>query len=81
MSPRTMRYSGKVTKRRWAAGSKSEHEAVCLETDTKVFKLRRAGGNPFQDAELEKLVGMNVEVEGTALDASTVLVTSWKTHT
>jgi hypothetical protein len=75
-----MRFSGKVTKRRWAAGSKSEHEAVCLETDDKVFKLRRAGGNPFHDEQLEQLVGMHVELEGKALDASTVLVTSWKTH-
>ncbi len=51
------RLSGKVVMQRFAAGSKSDHGAVMLETAEGTFKLRRRGGHPFADPELEKLVG------------------------
>jgi hypothetical protein len=69
-------YSGVVVKRRWSVGSKSEHEAVCLQTGSQLLKLRRAGANPFQDAELQQLVGETIDVEGTLLDSNTLLITT-----
>jgi hypothetical protein len=54
-----------VTRRPYAAGSKSEHEAVMLVTDEGEFRLRRKGGNPFHDPSLEQLVGREIEAEGT----------------
>jgi hypothetical protein len=56
--------NGKVVKRTFAEGSKSEHEAVFLDTGEQSYKIRRAGGNPFYDAGLEKFVGKNVTVTG-----------------
>lgn len=65
-------------KRPWASASKSAHDAVCLQAGGRTLKLRRAGGNPFHDPELEKLVGKFIEGEGTLLDASTLLLSSWR---
>lgn len=71
-------FAGKVVKAPWARGSKSEHTAVCVVSDGKPMKLRRAGGNPFVDQELEKLVGKSIKGEGEMLSDSTVLMSSWK---
>ena len=58
-------FVGTVTKKRFAAGSKSDHMAVWLETkDRGQFVLRRLGGNPFADPELEKLVGKEIACKG-----------------
>jgi hypothetical protein len=57
--------SGEVVKKAFGTGSKSEREAVMLETVEGSFVLRRQGGNPFHDAELEKLVGKRIEATGT----------------
>jgi hypothetical protein len=59
-----MEYAGQVVKKRFAVGSKSEHDAVMLVTDSGEYKLRRQGGNPFQDPELDKLVGHFIRCEG-----------------
>jgi hypothetical protein len=59
-----MQYHGKVIRQQFGAGSKSEHQAVVLQTPEGTLKLRRAGGNPFQDPELEKLVGRQIVAEG-----------------
>jgi hypothetical protein len=56
--------SGTVIKKVFARGSKSEHEAVYLLTDQGEFMLRRQGGNPFSDPELDRLVGKQVRCEG-----------------
>lgn len=56
--------TGKVIRKTFSAGSKSEHEAVYLDTGDNSYKLKRAGGNPFFDAELEKLVGKEITVTG-----------------
>lgn len=70
------RMSGKVVKRRYAAGSKSDHEAVMLETPDGTFKLTRMGGNPFADPELEKLVGR--EITGTGnVSRNQFILTDW----
>jgi hypothetical protein len=71
-------FKGNVVKRQWGKGSKSEHMAVALESGGNLLKLRRAGGNPFFDAELEKLVGKSIEGQGTLLDQSTLELSSWK---
>jgi hypothetical protein len=59
-----MRFQGKVVRQPFGAGSKSDHAAVVLLTPDGPVKLRRAGGNPFRDPELEKLVGREVACEG-----------------
>lgn len=79
MSGKLRHFSGKVVKQPWGGGSKSAHMAVCLQTEKKApFKLRRVGGNPFLDAELEALVGKSVQIEGKLLDPSTLLISSWQ---
>jgi hypothetical protein len=50
-------FAGRVAKGRVAKGSKSEREAVCLDTGRKRYILRRKEGNAVHDEELEKLVG------------------------
>ena len=59
-----MQFQGTVTRQPFATGSKSEHEAVVLLTPEGPLKLRRAGGNPFVDPELERLVGQQIVCEG-----------------
>ena len=59
-----MRIEGRVVKRRHAAGSKSEHEAIYLEGTSGSFKLRMPGANPFEDSGLYDLVGKSIAAEG-----------------
>ena len=56
---------GLVILKMFARGSKSEHEAVCLETDHDTFVLRRVGGNAFYDEILRSLIGKNITARGT----------------
>jgi len=56
--------NGKVVKKKFAKGSKSEHNAVYFETDNGSYILRRRGGNPFNDPELQKLIGENICATG-----------------
>jgi hypothetical protein len=72
------RFTGHVVKKQWGRGSKSEHMAVALESGNSLLKLRREGGHPFADAELEKLVGRKIEARGELLDGSTLLLSSWQ---
>jgi hypothetical protein len=69
--------SGRVVKRTYAPGSKSEREAVMLVTDEGEYLLRRQGGNPFSDPELEDLVGRRVRAEGV-LHASSFIISRWQ---
>jgi hypothetical protein len=71
-----MQLNGLVTKKLFAAGSKSEREAIILMTDEGEYVLRRKGGNPFFDEELENLVGKHIRCEG-ALTGYTLLMTKW----
>ena len=57
-------FRGTVVRRLFGQGSKSEHEAVMLDTPDGSFVLRRIGGNPFSDPTLDKLVGKNVVCHG-----------------
>jgi hypothetical protein len=72
-----MQLRGNVVRRPFGRGSKSEHEAVLLATDKGTYRLRRAGGNPFRDEELEKLVGHEIVCEGV-IHQDTVLMDSWQ---
>ena len=71
-------FSGKVVRETVARGSKSEHVAICIDLRDRRLKLRRVGGNPFADAELRKLLGKRVCVEGELLNPGTILVSSWR---
>lgn len=55
---------GCVTRGLYAQGSKSEREAVFLETENGRYVLRRKTGPVFGDAELEKYVGRRVICDG-----------------
>jgi hypothetical protein len=59
-----MQFQGKVARQHWGGESKSAHEAVVLLTPEGALKLRRVGGNPFADPELDRLVGKEIQVEG-----------------
>lgn len=70
-------FHGKVTRKLYGQGSKSERSAVCLETPEAVYVLRRQGGNAFRDPELDKLVGKTIEGEGS-IAATTLILTSYR---
>lgn len=55
---------GVVGRQRVGRGTKSDHDAVVLMTDDGPLRLRRAGGNPFADPDLEALVGCQLLVRG-----------------
>jgi len=59
-----MEYCGRVVKKPFGKGSKSEHDAVILVTDAGEYVLRRQGGNPFHDPQLERLVGKVICCQG-----------------
>ena len=71
-----MQLKGRVTKKLYAAGSKSEREAVMLVTTDGEYVLRRKGGNPFFDEELEKLVGKEIRCDGD-LTGYTFIMSKW----
>lgn len=56
--------TGKVEIDTFAKSSKSEHEAIYLNTGIERYRLRMKGGNPFYDESLHKLVGKTIVVEG-----------------
>jgi len=68
--------SGRVIRKQVAAGSKSERNAVCLDTGAKYFILRRQRGNPFHDEELEKLVGKQVRAVGSEIGGGAFLASA-----
>jgi hypothetical protein len=78
--PVTEKFEGLVIKKRLWAGTKSEHEAVVLSTRNGDYKLRRQGGNPFQDDALEKLVGCRIQCEGLLRDQQIIMM-SWMVMT
>jgi hypothetical protein len=63
-----MELTGKVVMKKFGKGSKSEHDAVYIETDKGDFVLRQEGANPFNDHGLKKLVGKTVKAEGVLKD-------------
>ena len=55
---------GGVVRGEYGKGSKSEREAVFLETTAGPYLLRRKTGPVFGDVELEQYVGHQVECDG-----------------
>ena len=72
----TGRHHGLVIKKTYAPGTKSEHEAVMLDTEDGVLLLRRQGGNPFADTVLEELVGKRATFSGI-IRGHTLIVSDW----
>ncbi len=68
---------GRVVKKRVGIGTKSEHNAVLLDTGHDVYKLRREGGNPFADPEISKLVGKRIRASGV-VDSDQLIMSNWK---
>jgi hypothetical protein len=56
--------TGTVVRGPFGTGSKSEREAVWLETAEGRFVLRRKEGPTFDDRALEKYVGKRVKCDG-----------------
>jgi hypothetical protein len=67
---------GLVIKASFAQGSKSEREAVMLDTGDKRYVLRREGGNAFFDPVLQQLVGKRIRARGS-LTGYTFLMLDW----
>ncbi len=63
-----MKLKGKVVTGIFSPGSKSEHEAVYLETEEGRHRLKRKGGNPFSDESLKAFIGKNIIAEGELND-------------
>jgi hypothetical protein len=72
-----MRYRGLVVKKPFGVGSKSEHDAVKLVTDSREYVLRRQDGNPFSDPVLDALVGQTIECDGI-VHGYTLIMSSWR---
>lgn len=71
--------SGTVRRRRVAAGSKSDHEAVVFDIgQSEPLLLRRRGGNAFKDPQLDALVGRRIEGL-VARTATTFILDRWRT--
>jgi hypothetical protein len=71
------RFEGRVVKKLFGRGSKSEHQAVVLETDGDDLLLRRQGGNAFRDPVLEDLVGHRIRGIGRRA-GYTLILTGWE---
>ena len=56
--------SGKVVMKKASEGSKSERNAVFLQTENKSYVLRKMGGNPFKDTSLEIFAGKSITATG-----------------
>ena len=74
-----MELLGIVERRRVATGSKSERDAVVLRTAEGSYHLRRRGGHPLQDENLEALVGMRIRAQGS-IAGPTFILDSWEKH-
>lgn len=71
-------FKGQVVKRPYAPGSKSEHDAVCLQDARgRSYRLRLLGGDPFSDPRLEKLVGKSISVKGQIVHGNTMIIKQW----
>ncbi|MGA9754334.1 MAG: hypothetical protein WBV23_04245 [Desulfobaccales bacterium] len=69
-------FIGKVIKKPFGIGSKSEHEAVFLETENNQYVLRRQGGNPFYDEAMQEIVGKTIRCTGVVVDYA-LLISDW----
>ena len=73
-----MKLRGRVTRRVLYKGTKSEHEGLVLLAPKGEFKIRRRGGNPFEDETLASLEGKEIEGEGVVRKGQ-FLMSGWRT--
>jgi hypothetical protein len=73
-----MKLRGRVTRRLLFKGTKSEHEGLVLLAPEGEYKLRRQGGNPFEDKTLGSLEGKLIEGEGIVRKGHFIM-SGWKT--
>jgi hypothetical protein len=66
-------FEGQVIKKRHAAGSKSDRDAVMLVVGDEELVLRRFGGNAFCDDVLDKLVGHRIRGMGQRIGCTLIL--------
>lgn len=71
-----MEISGKISLELFGKGSKSEHNAVFIQTETNKFRLRKKGGNSFYDKELHDSVDKTVTLKGEPLNDDLFIVES-----
>jgi hypothetical protein len=75
---RPVSVAGKVTRSLVHPGSKSERNAVVLETaEGRRYILRRHDGPAFADPELEPLVGKSLVAEGLET-GDTLIMRDWR---
>jgi hypothetical protein len=68
-----MELSGRVIRKTFSEGSKSERPAIFLLSDRGEYLLRRRGANPFRDPELEALVGRKIICRGVLHDYTFIM--------
>ena len=73
-----MEFRGRVAKKPFGVGSKSERRAVVLETEGGTFVLRRRGGNAYSDPVLDALIGKTIHAEGD-VHGHVLILRSWRT--
>lgn len=77
MGERIQRMTGTVIRKGVARGSKSERDAVVLQTaEGGEYILRRSGGNAFSDPQLDALVGSSITADGQVA-GQTFIMKSW----
>jgi hypothetical protein len=70
-------FRGRVVRKRVSEGSKHEHDALVLITEEGAeYRLRRQGGNPFRDSEIDYLEGKDIECEGVERNAQ-IIMSRW----
>jgi hypothetical protein len=64
---------GRITQGSYGKGSKSEHEAIFIETPNARYVLRPKTGHAYSDTKLRQFIGHEVECDGF-LVGTTLLV-------
>jgi len=63
---------GKVIQDTYGRGSKSEHDAIVIITTEGRYLLRRKAGHAYNDMELEKYIGLEIECNGFLVDSTLI---------
>jgi len=72
-----MEIEGTVSKKMVGKSSKTQYEAVYINSAKGNFALREAGKSPFKNSQLNKLVGKKIRVVGE-LVKDVFFVTDWE---
>ncbi|MCC6378753.1 MAG: hypothetical protein IT519_08060 [Burkholderiales bacterium] len=64
--------TGRVSRGPFGTGSKSEHDAVWIDTGAARYVLRRKGGPAMGDPALERYLGCTVRCDGVLLSHTLV---------